>query len=60
MGRPPKGEAAMMKPITIRLPESMRDAIDAYRADRVDGPDFATATRELIAEGLRAKPKRAR
>jgi hypothetical protein len=57
MGRPPKGEEAMMAPITIRLPAAMRAEIDAIQAARMDAPDTAAVVRELIAEGLKAKKR---
>lgn len=50
-----------MEPVTIRLPKLLREAIDDYREDRMDEPDFATAVRELLVKGLEAsKGKRSR
>lgn len=63
MGRPPKGNEAMMEPITVRLPKPMSVAIAAIQATRIDAPDKATVIRELIAGGLmkmvsKEKPRR--
>jgi Arc/MetJ-type ribon-helix-helix transcriptional regulator len=52
-GRPPKGEEALMQPITIRLPPEMVARIDEMRAGRLDAPDKSTIIRELLAKALK-------
>lgn len=53
-GRPPKGDEAMMQPITIRLPQAMMDAIEAEVEKRkMEGIDKATVIREWLARGKR-------
>jgi hypothetical protein len=51
-GRPPRGEEAMLQPVTIRLPAEMVRQIEALRAGRLDAPDKSTLIRELLAKAL--------
>jgi hypothetical protein len=51
-GRPPKGDDAMLQPVTIRLPAEMVRQIEALRAGRLDAPDKSTLIRELLAKAL--------
>jgi hypothetical protein len=53
LGRPPKGDDAMLQPITIRLPAEMMRQIEVLRAGRLDAPDKSTIIRELLAKALR-------
>lgn len=54
-GRPPVGEEAMMKPITIRLPPALMQAIEAEMSRRsLEGIDKATVVREWLVRGMRA------
>ena len=58
-GRPAiHGGKPLLKPVPIRLPETMVEEIDAIAAARLDGPDRATTIRELLAEALIARRKR--
>jgi len=53
-GRPPKqGDAAMLEPVTIRLPPEMARKIEALKAGRLDAPDKSTIIRELLAKALK-------
>lgn len=61
MGRPPKGDKAMLQPTTVRLPAPMLAEIDSIVASRYDAPERGAVIRELLAEALatrRAKEKR--
>jgi hypothetical protein len=51
-GRPPKGDDAMLQPVTIRLPAEMVRQIEVIRAGRLDAPDKSTIIRELLAKAL--------
>jgi Arc/MetJ-type ribon-helix-helix transcriptional regulator len=60
-GRPPKEAKAMFAPITIRLSEQMHREIDAIVEEgALAGLDKSTAVRQLLAEALAARKKRAR
>ena len=52
LGRPPVYERALLKPVTIRLPDSMNEQIEAIAEARADAPDKAQIIRELLAIGL--------
>ena len=58
MGRPPKGDEAMLSPITIRFPRAMLEAISAIQASRMDEPERGQVVRELVAEALQARAKK--
>ncbi len=58
-GRPSLGERPMMAVHSIRLPDAMRQEIDAIAASRLDQPDVAQIVRELLAEALAARKRRA-
>lgn len=58
MGRPPKGDEAMMNPVTVRFPKAMSEAIDKLQAERMDAPDKGQVIRELVAFALQASMKR--
>lgn len=58
MGRPPKGEKAMMTPIAVRFPPAMREQLERIKAERMDGPEISAIVRELVAEALQARSKR--
>lgn len=58
MGRPPKGEKAMMTPIAVRFPPVMREQLERIKAERMDGPEISAIVRELVAEALQARSKR--
>ncbi len=60
LGRPPKGEAALLNPIMVRFPREMLDAIDAIVAERLDQPDRSSVVRELIADALARRAERRR
>jgi hypothetical protein len=57
-GRPPLDGKALMRPIPVRFPEAMIEAIDAIRAARMDAPDKGQVIRELVAEALAARAKK--
>jgi hypothetical protein len=57
-GRPPIGDATLMKPISVRFPAPMMDAIEKIAAARMDQPDKAAVVRELVAEALAVREKR--
>ena len=59
-GRPPIGEATLMKPISVRFPAPMMEAIEKIAADRMDQPDKAAVVRELVAEALARRMKKGR
>jgi len=48
-----------MQQIAIRLPKPLLAAVDAITVGRLDRPDRSTIIRELIAEGLAARRKKA-
>lgn len=56
-GRPPKGNEAMMTPITIRLPRAIHEHVETMMAKRMDAPDKATVIRELLVAGIKATSK---
>lgn len=57
-GRPPKGTRAM-KQIAIRLPDDMLDQVDDIIAERFGLPDRTAVIRELVAEALAARKRKA-
>ena len=60
-GRPPKGEAAMMPPITIRIPRPMMEAIEAEQeAAAFRGAGKGDVIRELLEEALRSRRAKGR
>jgi Arc/MetJ-type ribon-helix-helix transcriptional regulator len=58
-GRPPIGKRALGEPLSLRFPAEMLEAIDAIVAGRMDRPDRSAVVRELVAEALMARAKRA-
>ena len=57
-GRPPLGDTSMQQ-TTLRLPKPMLAAIDELLVGRLDQPDRSTIIRELLAEALQARAKKA-
>jgi metal-responsive CopG/Arc/MetJ family transcriptional regulator len=57
-GRPPGGDSAMQQ-IAIRLPKPLLAAVDALTAGRLDQPDRSAMIRELLAEAVAARRKKA-
>lgn len=61
-GRPPKGDAPMLVPITIRLPLQLNAEIEKIVDQQsLAGADKSTVIRELLAEAVMmrlAAPKR--
>ncbi len=51
-GRKPVYGRAMLQPVTIRLPSSINERIEAIARERVDAPDKAQVIRELLAKAL--------
>ena len=50
----------MLKPVMIRFPAEMLEAIDAIAARRMDRPERSSVIRELVAEALnRREPSKA-
>ena len=49
----------MMRPIPVRFPEVMIAEIEAIMAARMDQPDKGAVIRELVAEALIARAKKA-
>ena len=58
-GRPPLGDASMHQ-IALRLPKPMLAAIDEIMSGRLDQPERSAIIRELLAEALTARAKKAR
>ena len=56
-GRKPVYDRPMLAPVTIRLPGSMNDQIEAIAATRADAPDKAQVIRELLAKALENSTK---
>lgn len=54
------GPEEPMKQIALRLPAEMLRRLDAIVEERLDQPDRTAVIRELLAEGLDAREKRAR
>lgn len=54
VGRPAKGEAALLGPITLRFPKPVLEEIRAIVAERaaIDGADQSTVVRELVSKAL--------
>lgn len=57
-GRPPKDEATMLRPMSIRLSPAMMDDLEAEVARRRDGAEKAQVMREAIALGLAQMKRR--
>jgi hypothetical protein len=57
-GRPFKGDAGLMKPISIRFPPPMMKEIEAIQSARMDAPELSAIVRELVAEALTARAAR--
>lgn len=53
------GTAPLLPPLTLRFPGPMLEAIDGIAASRFDQPDRSAVIRELLAEALVARRKRA-
>ena len=49
----------MHAPLALRLPEPMIEEIDEIVAERFDQPDRSSVIRELLAEALAARKKKA-
>ena len=58
-GRPPLGKRALGPPLALRFPDEMLKAIDAVAAGRMDRPDRSAVVRELVAEALMARGRKA-
>ena len=58
-GRPSIGERALRSPVALRFPDEMLEAIDEIAASRMDRPDRSAVIRELVAEALMARKKKA-
>lgn len=58
-GRPAKSGKPLLAPVMVRFPQAMIDAIDDVAASRLDQPDRSSVIRELIAEALEARLRRA-
>lgn len=59
MGRPPKGDEAMLNPVTVRLPPALLERFEELVAARQDGASKGQVLREVILAGIEELARKA-
>lgn len=60
VGRPTMKPDERAGQVAVRFPPALLEAVDALRAQRLDGPDRSTIIRELVVLGLEAHERKGR